>query len=58
MANISEDMREARLRWLGHVERKTEEDVVMRRWKMEISGHRKIRRPKLMLLEKTRRRNK
>ena len=32
-ANISEKIREARLRWLGHVERKTEEDVVMRTWK-------------------------
>ena len=30
VANISEKIREARLRWLGHVERKTEEDVVMR----------------------------
>ena len=27
MANISEKIREARLRWLSHVERKTEEDV-------------------------------
>ena len=34
MANISETVREARLRLLGHVERKTEEDVVvMRTWK-------------------------
>ena len=33
VANISEKIREVRLRWLGHVERKTEEDVVMRRWK-------------------------
>ena len=33
MANISEKIREARLRWLAPVERKTEEDVVMRRWK-------------------------
>ena len=32
MANISEKMREAKLRWLGHVERKTEEDVVIRTW--------------------------
>ena len=36
VANISEKIREARLRWLGHVERKTEEDVVMRTWKMEV----------------------
>ena len=33
VANISQNIREARLRWLGHVERKTEEDVVMGRWK-------------------------
>ena len=33
VANISEEIREARLRWLGHVERKTEEDIVKRRWK-------------------------
>ena len=33
VANISEKIREARLKWLGHVERKTEEDVVMGRWK-------------------------
>ena len=40
VANISEKIREAR--WLGHVERKTKEDVVMRKWKMEVGGHRKI----------------
>ena len=35
VANIIyyEKIREARQRWLGHVERKTEEDVVMRTWK-------------------------
>ena len=33
VANISEKIREARLRWLGHVERETEEDVVMVGWK-------------------------
>ena len=27
---------QGRLRWLGHVERKTEEDVVMRTWKTEM----------------------
>ena len=32
---------------LGHVERKTEEDVVMITWKMNMDGHRKIGRPKL-----------
>ena len=31
MANISEKMREVRLRWLGHVARKTEEDVAVPR---------------------------
>ena len=46
MANISEKIREASWRWLGHVERKTEEDVVMRTWKMEVGGHRKIGRLK------------
>ena len=33
VANISEKIREARRRSLGHVERKTEEDLVMRTWK-------------------------
>ena len=34
MANIiSEKIREARLGWLGHLERTTEEDVVMKTWK-------------------------
>ena len=28
------------------MERKTEEDLVMRTWKMGVSGHRKIERPK------------
>ena len=36
MANICENIREVRLTWLDHVERKTEEDVVMRTWKMEV----------------------
>ena len=30
-----------------HVERKTEEELVMRTWKMEVGGHRQIGRPKL-----------
>ena len=47
VANISQKIIEARLRWLGHVDRKTEEDVVIRTWKMEVSGHRMIGRPKL-----------
>ena len=33
VANTSEKIREGRWRWLGHVERKTE-DVVMRTWKI------------------------
>ena len=36
VANISKNIREARLRWLGHVERKTEQDVVMRTCKTEM----------------------
>ena len=32
VANMSEKKREARPRWLGHVERKSEEDVVLRIW--------------------------
>ena len=32
VANIIETIREARLRWLGHVERKIEDDIVMRAW--------------------------
>ena len=34
--NISEKIREATLRWLGHVDRMTEEDVVTKqgRWKL------------------------
>ena len=47
VTNISEKIREARLRWLGHVERNTEEGVEIRTWKMEVGGHRKIGRPKL-----------
>ena len=30
---------------------KTEENVVMRTWKMEVGGHRKIGRPKLRWME-------
>ena len=45
MANRSEKIREAILRLLGDVERKTEADV--RPLKMEVGGHRKIGRPKL-----------
>ena len=48
LANISEKLREAILRWLGHVERKIEEDVVMRTRNMEVGGHRKLGRAKLM----------
>ena len=40
-------IRQTRLRWLGHVERKTDEGVVKRKLKMEVRGHRKSRRPKL-----------
>ena len=47
MANVDEEIGYVRLRWLGHVDGKKEEDVVMRTWKMEVSGRRKIGRPKL-----------
>ena len=33
VANLSETMKEGRLRWLGHTERKTKEGVVVRTWK-------------------------
>ena len=36
VGNISEKTREAKQIWLGHVERKTEEDIVMIKWKMEV----------------------
>ena len=42
LANTCEKIREERLRWLGHVDRETYEDVLM-----EVSGHRKIGIPKL-----------
>ena len=32
VAKMSEEITEARLKWLGHIERKTE-DVVMRIWR-------------------------
>ena len=34
-------------RWSGHVERKNEEYVVMKTWKMEVGGHRRIGRAKM-----------
>ena len=46
VANPSEKIREERLIWFGYVERKIGKDVVMRTWKMEMGGHRKIRIPK------------
>ena len=58
VANVSEKIREARLRWLGHEERKTDEDVVMRTCKMEVCGHRKIGRPKLRWSDVIRRHTK
>ena len=42
MTNISDQIREAILRWLGHVERNTEEDVVMRICKMDMEVYRNI----------------
>ena len=40
------NIRYTRLRWLGHVERKTVDDVVMKTWNIEVCGHRNIGRPK------------
>ena len=45
--NVSENITEGRLIWFGQVERKTEEDVVMITWNMDVDGHRKIGRLKL-----------
>ena len=47
MVNIIETIREARPRWLGHVERMTKEDIIMITCNMEVGAHRKIGRPKL-----------
>ena len=48
VANISEKIREAGLKRLGHEERMTEDDVVIvRTRKMEVSGYQNIGRPKL-----------
>ena len=63
VATTREKIREARLGWLGLVERKAEEDVVITAWKMEVGGHRKIegQRTKLRwsdVIRKARRRNK
>ena len=46
MAIINEKITEAIPRWLGHVERNTDEDVEMRTWKREAGGRRKIEIPK------------
>ena len=40
-------IREAKLRGLGHVKRKSEEEAIMRTRKIEISGHRHVGRPEL-----------
>ena len=45
VANISEKIREARLRWLGHVERKLMK-IYNSNENMEVGGQRKIGRPK------------
>ena len=39
----------SQIRWLVHVERKTDEDVVMRTWKTGVGKHRNIGKPILML---------
>ena len=45
VANISENIRDGVLRWIGLVWRKTADDVVMRTWKAEVGGHRHIGTP-------------
>ena len=42
VTNVSETIEEARLRRLGRVERKTEEDLETKIWKMKMIGHRKM----------------
>ena len=44
MTNISKKIKEVRPRWLGHVERNTDEIVTMRTRRMGASEHRKIGR--------------
>ena len=39
VANISENIREMRIRWLGYVERIKQEHVVMETWEKKISFH-------------------
>ena len=38
--NVKEKIRETRLRWLGHIERKEKEAVVRRAWILEVPGKR------------------
>ena len=47
VGNISEKIREARLRWFRPCGVKTEDDAVMKTWKVEVGGHRKIGRAML-----------
>ena len=44
--NITEVVRRARLRWFGHVERKSDEDWVKRVTHLEVEGNRPAGRPK------------
>ena len=46
VANICEKPGKMILGRIGHVERKTEEGVVMGAWKMKEGGHRHYRKPK------------
>ena len=39
LTNKTEEIREVMLRLLGQVARKTEENIVMRTWKMEVRTH-------------------
>ena len=48
MANPSENVRDARLRWFGHVESKTKEDIVMR---VSLEGRRRRGRPRKVWMD-------
>jgi exonuclease III len=47
VVNISDKMRECRLRWLGHVVRRDERNQIRRVWELEVDGKRPRGRPKL-----------
>lgn len=44
---LSRKIQESRLRWFGHVERRSENYVGKRVWRLEVPGKRRVGRPKL-----------